>query len=64
MLFFTVNAVLVARKLGGDQVLINNVFFSLQKDLFGLERELLNNGLHYHIFTGAHQMEPPSPLNS
>ena len=27
--FFTVNAVLVARKLEGDQVLINNVFFSL-----------------------------------
>lgn len=25
--FFTVNAVLVARKLEGDQVLINNVFF-------------------------------------
>ena len=44
MLFFTVNAVLVARKLEGDKVLINNVFFSLQKDLFCLERELLNNG--------------------
>ena len=48
--FFTVNAVLVARKLEGDQVLINNVFFSLQKDLFCLERELLNNGFTLSYF--------------
>ena len=48
--FFTVNAVLVARKLEGDQVLINNVFFSLQKDLFCLERELLNNGFTLTYF--------------
>ena len=50
MLFFTVNAVLVARKLEGDQVLINNVFFSLQKDLLCLERELLNNGFTLSYF--------------
>ena len=62
--FLTVNAVLVARKLEGDQVLINNVFFSLQKDLLCLERELLNNGFTLSYFHRSPSLEPPSPLNS